>query len=154
MFLTLDSSTETDKYASYANPILRFQNVTLCILWWFFYLFFSNHALNKLAEFFTENVPHLPPPGFKAIQTSYTREWRRSTAARRNWRRSWGRRLWLTWRLTKKWTAWSPTLCSSGRSEINTCCKLNPLENYHDLDFILMEKRFLLFTGLWFHVCF
>lgn len=149
MFLTIDSSKETDKYASYANPVFWLQNVPLCISQWKK----KNHALNKLAEIFTGVVPRLPPPGYKAIRASYTREWRRSTAARRNWRRSWERRLWLTWRLTKKLTAWSPTLCSSGRSEINTCCKFNPLANDYDLDFILMEKRFRLFTGLWFHVC-
>ena len=52
MFLTLDSSKETDKYASYANPVFWFQNVTLCITQW--KKINKNHALNKLAEIFTK----------------------------------------------------------------------------------------------------
>lgn len=64
-------------------------------------------------------------PEFKAIQMNYSHGWRRSTTARRSWRRSWGIKRWLTWRLIRKWTVWSLTSCSSGRSEINTCCKSN-----------------------------
>lgn len=55
-------------------------------------------------------------------QRSCSRGWRRSTAARRSWRRSWRPRLWLTWRSTRKWTAWNRIWCSWGGSEISTFC--------------------------------
>lgn len=110
MFLTLDSSTETEKYASNCQAFSQ-PHSQAC-----------NHLLNLFHRSFLRI-----PSGFRTIQKSYSQEWRRSTAARRSWRRSWEQRLWPTWRSTRKWTAWNRISCSWGGSEISTFCKLKPL---------------------------
>lgn len=85
MFLTLDSSAETEKYApnwkAFSQPY--------------------SQTCKQLRDSFCLFFLYLPS-GFRTIQESCSQEWRRSTAARRSWRRSLERRLWLTWRSTKK----------------------------------------------------
>lgn len=105
----------------------------------------TEHALNMLANskqmtdvlFFI--FFYFLLQGFKTTLTSCSQGWRRSTAARRSWRKSWGWRHWLTWRWTRRWTVWSLTLYSSGRYEINTCCKFNP--QHHTSTYLILNER-------------
>lgn len=64
MFLTLDSSKETEKYVPN-----------------------SHSEIAKLARL-TRSSFFTFPSGFRTIQKSCSQEWRRFTAARKSWRRS------------------------------------------------------------------